>query len=141
MALGYKPYANFLFYTIGLSDMSIIEKVLAKNPNLDELSSYGESLFHAAILRKPSNTNETMTLVEKLYKKIPHLIDQGDSKGLTPLMKASYGGLDLLKMLIRLGADPKKVDYIGRNADCFTFENSEQDKFYLDMGVKCGIPR
>jgi ankyrin repeat protein len=141
LALAYKPNANLLFYTIGLSDMSIIEKLLAMNPALDGVSSNGSTLYHAAILRKPSNPNETAGLVERLYKSIPHLIDQGDDKGFTPLMKASYGSLELIKTLIRLGADPKKVNYIGDNANCFTGEGSEQDNFYLSIGVKCGRPR
>ncbi|NKB66708.1 MAG: ankyrin repeat domain-containing protein [Candidatus Latescibacteria bacterium] len=74
--------------------------------------------------------------VRKLLKKNPELVNAKNSEGGTPLMLATFGHMEIIKLLLEYGADIHAVSQDGTALHLATWEQQQEIvQFLLDQGL------
>lgn len=74
--------------------------------------------------------------VQNLLRKTPELINAKNSEGGTPLMMATFGHIDIIKLLLEHGADLHAVGQDGTALHLAVWEKQEKIvQFLLDKGI------
>ena len=74
--------------------------------------------------------------VRNLLRKDPELINAKNSEGGTPLMMATFGHIDIIKLLLEHGADLNTVGQDGTALHLAVWEDQEEIvQFVLDQGM------
>lgn len=95
------------FIAVEKGDMEFLVQWINEGGDPNITNANGESLLHYAV-RRPRILTYLLSLGGDL--------DVADNKGETPLIRASWGQLDSVRLLLSHGANPWKTDHRGENA-------------------------